>query len=92
VCGSGIINGLANEIFVKVERACPTPHVLDKFFYPNLTNEMCQLFLFVPAILFVASKIHPELLILLWVIADMQTVRYFNLVRDEDDIKSEYFI
>jgi hypothetical protein len=36
---------------------------------------------FAPAILSVAGKIHPEFLRLLWVLADMQTVKYFNLVR-----------
>ena len=41
---------------------------------------------FPPAILSVASKIHPEFLRLLWVLADMQTVKYFNLVGDEEDI------
>jgi len=35
---------------------------------------------FVPALLFVAGKIHSESLHLLWVMADMQTVQYFNLV------------
>jgi len=33
---------------------------------------------FTPAILFVAGKIHPEFLRLLWVLADMQTVKYFR--------------
>jgi len=33
---------------------------------------------FAPAILSVAGKIHPEFLRLLWVLADMQTVKYFN--------------
>jgi len=37
---------------------------------------------FAPAILSVAGKIHPEFLRLLWVLADMQTVKYFNLVGD----------
>jgi len=44
---------------------------------------------FAPAILFVAGKIHPEFLRLLWVLADMQTVRYFNLVGDEENIGNE---
>jgi len=45
---------------------------------------------FAPAILSVASgKIHPEFLRLLWVLADMQTVKYFNLVGDEEDIGNE---
>ena len=44
---------------------------------------------FAPAILSVAGKIHPEFLRLLWVLADMQTVKYFNLVGDEEDIGSE---
>jgi len=48
-------------------------------------------FAFAPAILSVAGKIHPEFLRLLWVMADMQTVKYFNLVGDEDDIGSERF-
>ena len=39
-----------------------------------------------PAILSVAGKIHPELLRLLWVLADMQTVKFFNLVGDKEDI------
>jgi len=38
---------------------------------------------FAPAILSVAGKIHPEFLRLLWVLADMQTVKYFNLDGDE---------
>jgi len=42
-----------------------------------------------PAILSVASKIHPELLRLWWVLADMQTVKDFNLVGDEEDIRNE---
>jgi len=46
---------------------------------------------FAPAILSVAGKIHPEFLRLLWVLADMQTVKYFNLVGDEDDIGNERF-
>jgi len=46
---------------------------------------------FAPAILSVDGKIHPEFLRLLWVMADMQTVKYFNLVGDEDDIGSERF-
>jgi len=46
---------------------------------------------FVPAILSVAGKIHPEFLRLLWVMADMQTIKYFNLVGDDDDIRSERF-
>jgi len=46
---------------------------------------------FAPAILSVAGKIHPEFLRLLWVMADMQTVKYFNLVGDEDDIGSARF-
>ena len=45
---------------------------------------------FAPAILSVAGKIHPELR-LLWVLADMQTVKYFNLVRDEEDTRNERF-
>jgi len=46
---------------------------------------------FAPAILSVAGKIHPEFLRLLWVMADMQTVKYFNLVGDEEDIGNERF-
>ena len=46
---------------------------------------------FAPAILSVAGKIHPEFLRLLWVLADMQTVKYFNLVGDEEDIRNERF-
>jgi len=46
---------------------------------------------FTPAILSVAGKIHPEFLRLLWVLADMQTVTYFNLVGDEEDIGNERF-
>jgi len=46
---------------------------------------------FTPAILSVAGKIHHECLRLLWVMADMQTVKYFNLVGDENDIGSERF-
>jgi len=41
---------------------------------------------FAPAILSVAGQIHPEFLRFLWVLADMQTVKYFNLVGDEEDI------
>jgi len=44
---------------------------------------------FAPGILSVASKIHLEFLRLLWVLADMQTVKYFNLVGDEEDIGNE---
>ena len=46
---------------------------------------------FAPAILSVAGKIHPEFLRLLWVLADMQTVIYFNLIGDEEDIGNERF-
>jgi len=46
---------------------------------------------FAPAIQSVAGKIHPEFLRLLWVLADMQTVKYFNLVGDEEDIGNERF-
>jgi len=46
---------------------------------------------FAPAILSVDGKIHPEFLRLLWVMVDMPTVKYFNLVGDEDDIGSERF-
>jgi len=46
---------------------------------------------FAPAILSVTSKIHPEFRCLLWVLADMQTVKYFNLVGDEDDVGNERF-
>jgi len=46
---------------------------------------------FAPAILSVAGKIHPEFLRFLWVLADMQTVKYFNLVGDEEDIGNERF-
>jgi len=46
---------------------------------------------FAPAILSVAGKNHPEFLRLLWVLADMQTVKYFNLVEDEEDIGNERF-
>jgi len=34
---------------------------------------------FAPVILPVAGKIHPEFLRLLWLLANMQTVKYFNL-------------
>ena len=44
---------------------------------------------FAPAMLSVAGKIHLEFLRLLWVLADMQTVKYFNLVGDEKDIGNE---
>ena len=44
---------------------------------------------FAPAMLSVADKIHPEFLCLLWVLADMQTVKYFNLVGDDEDIRNE---
>jgi len=44
---------------------------------------------FAPAILSVAGKIYPESLRLLWVLADKQTVKYFNLVGDEEDIGNE---
>jgi len=44
---------------------------------------------FAPAILSVAGKIHPGSLRLLWVLADKQTVKYFNLVGDEEDIGNE---
>ena len=46
---------------------------------------------FAPAILRVDGKIHPEFLCLLWVLTDMQTVKYFNLVGDEEDIGNERF-
>jgi len=46
---------------------------------------------FAPAILSVAGKIHPEFLGLLWVLVDMPTARYFNLVGDEEDIGNERF-
>jgi len=41
---------------------------------------------FAPAILSVDGKINPEFLRLLWVLADMQTVEYFNLDGDEEDV------
>jgi len=44
-----------------------------------------------PWILAVAGNKHPEFLRLLWVLADMQTVKYFNLVGDEEDIRNERF-
>jgi hypothetical protein len=43
------------------------------------------------AILSVAGKIHNEFLRLLWVMADVQMVKYFNFVGNEDDIGSERF-
>jgi len=46
---------------------------------------------FAPAILSVAGKIHPEIIRLLWVLADMQTVKYFNLVGNEEDTGNERF-
>jgi len=46
---------------------------------------------FAPAILSIAGKTHLEFLRLLWVLADMQTVKYFNLVGDEEDIGNECF-
>jgi len=46
---------------------------------------------FTPAILSVAGKIHPEFLRLLWVLTDIQTVKYSNLVGDEEDIGNERF-
>ena len=46
---------------------------------------------FAPVILSVAGKIHPDFLRLLWVLADMQTIKYFNLVGDEEDIRNERF-
>jgi len=47
--------------------------------------------IFASVILSVAGKIHPEILRLMWVMADMQTLKFFNLVGDEDDIGSECF-
>jgi len=47
--------------------------------------------IFAPVILSVAGKIYPEILRLMWVMADMQTLKFFNLVGDEDDIGSECF-
>jgi len=44
-----------------------------------------------PAILSVAGKIRPEFLRFLWVVADMQTVKCFDVVGDEEDIGSERF-
>ena len=46
---------------------------------------------FAPAILSVAGTIHPEFLRLLWVLTGIQTVKYFNLVGDEEDIGNERF-
>jgi len=46
---------------------------------------------FAPAILSVAGKIHPEFPRLLWVLADMQTAKYFNLVGDKKDIGNDRF-
>jgi len=46
---------------------------------------------FAPAILSVAGKIHSQFLRLPWVLVDMQTVKYFNLVGDEEDIGNERF-
>jgi len=59
---------------------------------PNGSSESLIFSLcFAPAILSVAGKIHPEFLRLLWVLADMQTIKYFNLVGDEEDIGNEGF-
>jgi len=44
-----------------------------------------------PAILSVAGKIQPKFLRLLWVLANMQPVKYFNLVGDEKNIGNECF-
>ena len=38
-----------------------------------------------------AGKIRPEFLRLLWVLADMQPVKYLNLIGDEEDIGNERF-
>jgi len=46
---------------------------------------------FAPAILSVAGKIHPEFLRLLWMLTHMQTVKYFNLVGNEEYIRNERF-
>jgi len=46
---------------------------------------------FAPAIQSVAGKIHPGFLCLLRMLANMQTVKYFNLVGDEEDIGNERF-
>ena len=46
---------------------------------------------FAPAIQSVAGKIHPEFPRLLWVLADMQTAKYFNLVGDKKDIGNDRF-
>jgi len=39
----------------------------------------------------VVDKIHPEFLHLLWVLVDMQTIKYFNIVGDKEDIRNECF-
>jgi len=44
---------------------------------------------FALSILSIAGKIHPKFLRLLWVLADIQTVKYFDLVGNEEDIGNE---
>ena len=55
------------------------------------SNLVAKNIVFAPTILSFAGKIHPEFLLLLWVLADMQTVKYFNLVGNEEDIWNERF-
>jgi len=52
-------------------------------------NYATQNIAFVPAMVSLAGKVHHEFLCLLWVVADMQTFKYFNLIKDEEDIRSE---
>jgi len=46
---------------------------------------------FAPAIVSVAGQIHPEILRLLWVLADKQTCNYYALIGAEEEIGSEAF-
>jgi len=47
--------------------------------------------IFAPAIVSVAGQIHPEILRLLWVLADKQTRNYYALIGAEEEIGSEAF-
>jgi len=62
---------------------------IDKFRLDYATKNVA----FVLAILSVAGKIYPEFPRLLWVVANMQTVKYLNLVMvgDEENISIERF-
>jgi len=85
--GSGTQNGLNGKLQLDDYLNARARRKTGKFRQDYAAKDIA----FVPAILSVAGKIHPKFLRLLWVLTDMQTVKYFNLVGDEEDIGNERF-